>query len=54
MNEQAINRVITEYALENGNLRITVATMEEQIKEMQQKIQELEAQNEGEKENVEK
>lgn len=36
MNEQAINQVITEYAIENANLRIQVATLQQVINELQE------------------
>jgi len=36
MNEQAINQVISEYAIENANLRIQVATLQQSIKELQE------------------
>lgn len=36
MNEQAINQVITEYAIENANLRIQVATLQQTISGLQE------------------
>lgn len=35
MNEQAIQQVITEYAMENANLKIAVATLQAQLSELQ-------------------
>lgn len=35
MNEQAINTVITEYAIEVANLRVTVATLHSELEELQ-------------------
>lgn len=31
MNEQAINQVIANYAIENANLKIQVATLQEEL-----------------------
>lgn len=35
MNEKAINQVITEYAIEVANLRVTVATLHSELEELQ-------------------
>lgn len=40
MNEQAINTVITEYAVEVANLRVMVATLQQQLEEAQQNTEE--------------
>jgi hypothetical protein len=37
MNEQAIQQVITDYALENANLRVAVATLQAEIKVLKEK-----------------
>ena len=37
MNEQAIQQVITDYALENANLRVVVATLQAEIKALKEK-----------------
>ena len=37
MNEQAIQEVITDYALENANLRVAVATLQAEIKALKEK-----------------
>ena len=49
MNEQAINTVITGYAIENANLKIQVATLQAEL----EKIQQEQKQNEEEKGEVE-
>lgn len=35
MNEQAINQVIANYAIENANLRIQVATLQEELNKLE-------------------
>lgn len=35
MNEQAINQVISNYAIENANLRIQVATLQEELNKLE-------------------
>jgi hypothetical protein len=37
MNEQAIQQVITDYAIENANLRVAVATLQAEIKALKEK-----------------
>lgn len=37
MNEQAIQQVITDYALENANLRVAVATLQAEVKALKEK-----------------
>lgn len=37
MNEQAIQQVITDYAIENANLRVAVATLRAEIKALKEK-----------------
>ena len=34
MNEQAINTVITNYAIENANLKVAVATLQVELEEL--------------------
>lgn len=34
MNEQAINTVITNYAIENANLKVAVATLQAELEEL--------------------
>jgi len=34
MNNEAINKVITDYAIENANLRLLVANLQQQINEL--------------------
>lgn len=34
MNEQAINQVITNYAIENANLKVAVATLQVELEEL--------------------
>lgn len=48
MNEQAINQVISNYAIENANLRIQVATLQEELNKL-----ENERKNDSEKEKEE-
>lgn len=48
MNEQAINQVISSYAVENANLRIQVATLQEELNRL-----ESERKNDSEKEKEE-
>lgn len=37
MNEQAIQQVITDYALENANLRVAVATLQAENRALKEK-----------------
>lgn len=37
MNDQAIQQVITDYAIENANLRVAVATLQAEIKVLKEK-----------------
>lgn len=37
MTQEVIDRVITDYALENANLRIQVATLEAELNELKNK-----------------
>lgn len=37
MNDQAIQQVITDYAIENANLRVAVATLQAEIKALKEK-----------------
>lgn len=37
MNEQAIQQVITDYAMENANLRVAVAALQAEIKALKEK-----------------
>lgn len=34
MNEQAINTVITNYAIENANLKVAVATLQAELEDL--------------------
>ncbi|MDN6626277.1 MAG: hypothetical protein L0K82_03565 [Pisciglobus halotolerans] len=36
MNEQVTQQIIADYAMENANLRITVATLQAKLKESEQ------------------
>lgn len=40
MNEQAINAVISDYAIENANLKVAVATLQYEIEEMRSDLKE--------------
>ena len=42
MNEQAINNVIRDYAVENANLRISEATLIQELKATKEKLAETE------------
>ena len=37
MNDQAIQQVIIDYAIENANLRVAVATLQAEIKALKEK-----------------
>jgi hypothetical protein len=37
MNNEAINKVITDYAIENANLRLLVANLQEKLEEFEKK-----------------
>lgn len=37
MNDHAIQQVITDYAIENANLRVAVATLQAEIKVLKEK-----------------
>lgn len=37
MNDQAIQQVITDYVIENANLRVAVATLQAEIKALKEK-----------------
>ena len=45
MNEQDVSQVISQYAIENANLRLALATMENELAELKS---ELESKEEGE------
>lgn len=45
MNEQVVSQVISQYAIENANLRLALATMENELAELKS---ELESKEEGE------
>lgn len=36
MNEQAINQVISNYAIENANLKVAVATLQAELQELKE------------------
>ena len=38
MNEQAVQQVITDYAMENANLRVAVATLKSEIKSLEEQL----------------
>ena len=54
MNEKAINAVISNYAIENANLRIQVASLQAELEPLQAKeIQKLEDMQQNTEENKE-
>lgn len=43
MNEQVMQQIIADYAMENANLRIAVATLQAKLKEQEEKEETEEA-----------